>query len=405
MANAVVAQPSPRTAEAHGADQSRTASTIGLAVLLMAIVAGFAWLGVRRSIGLQDDVTVADALGDDWLMYRGMAESILDGGWTMPAVPGNYFRPAGFLYNYFVAAVFAGMGRNAVNVYIVQAVLLGVSVALTVIAFRRYLLPVSQFLLAVALAGGAYLDVFRTYTFRLLSENLALFLVACFWVVFMVAIRRRSWIAALGCGAIFGMCGLTRPHLVPAAPIFVLLFWLWPGGFSGRQTAAFLGGLAAALSFLVIRNYMITGQLSLVVVTGGMPARWFGHQDSVSAASAGPIATLVHRIQLVVVLYGKRVLYQLGFLSVMFPEYHVRPHWMLAWVGVGAFLLMKIRSLDPWEWAVILFAGGYLAPLIAVGGMESYGYRMLLPAIPMLTLLAVRAVDLMLRRRAGIAAS
>lgn len=116
--------------------RSRMAS-IGLPLLLCAVVVIFTLLGVHRSAGFHDDVTQVDAGGDDWLMYKGMALSILDGGWTIPAVPRNYFRPGGFLYNYFVAAVFAATERNSVYVYLVQSVLLGISIAATTVAFQR----------------------------------------------------------------------------------------------------------------------------------------------------------------------------------------------------------------------------------------------------------------------------
>jgi len=120
------------------------------------------------------------ARGDDWLTYKENALSTLDGGLMMPAVRGPYRRPGGFLYNYFLAGLFRALGINASYVYVVQSLLLGVSVSLMYLAFRPCLAPVSGLVYLGAVALFMYAD-YRRFAFRLLSENLLLFLLRWAW--------------------------------------------------------------------------------------------------------------------------------------------------------------------------------------------------------------------------------
>src|SRR5205807_798177 len=119
-----------------------------------------------------DDVTPALARGDDWLNYKLYAESILHGGLTIPAVTGAYIAPRGFLYNYFLAAMFYLLGENSTYIYVVQSGMLGLSVLLTYLAVRHLLSPLLGLVYLPVLAAYMYVDVFRYYAFRLLSENL-----------------------------------------------------------------------------------------------------------------------------------------------------------------------------------------------------------------------------------------
>jgi hypothetical protein len=353
----------------------------GLAGLLLAVVVLFTAMGLYSSLGFRDDVNEATSSGDDWLMYKGMALNILDEGWTIPAARWNYFRPGGFLYNYFIAAVFALTGRNVAYVYLVQAVLLGISVAVLTIAFRPFLLVPTQYVFAVMVAGSAYLDVYRNYTFKLLSENLLVFLLPFFWLTVTNVMRHRERPAALLlCGFVFGLCALTRPNLMPFMPVIALVMW-WRLSLGIRQVAAMLVGFAACVSMMVVRNYEVTGQLSLAVVTGS--SDWMRPPEKTLTSA--------------VVFYGRRILFSIGFLPMLIEVYHVRPHWVLAWCGVVA--RAGRRQFETWEVLVIVFIVIYLGPLVAVGIIESYGYRMISPVIPFVMLLAVRVLDLKLRER------
>src|SRR4051812_46182755 len=91
---------------------------IAIAVLLCVAASLHTASRVRPFV---DDVTQATSGGDDWFTYKQNALDVLDHGWTMPGIPDAYYQPSGFLYNYFVAGVFAVAGRIPAYVYVVHA--------------------------------------------------------------------------------------------------------------------------------------------------------------------------------------------------------------------------------------------------------------------------------------------
>ncbi len=93
--------------------------------------------------------------------------------------------------------------------------------------------------------------------------------------------------------------------------------------------------------------------------------------------------------------YGRRVLFTMGATRVLAPRYSVRPHWLLMWAGFFAFLGIVLirRKIEFWQAMLVSFIILYLGPLVAVAVINNYGYRMIVPAIPALWLLAVYAGD------------
>lgn len=354
--------------------------TLALAVVLVG-------LAVHRVENFQDDVNEASAKGDDWLIYKQNAVSIVEGGLIMPSVKGNYVLPGGFLYNYLVAAVFAATGRqNASFVYVTQAALLAFSVGLMTAAFRDRLQSRTLWCFAIALAATAYIDVFRYYTFKLLSENLVLFCLAGWWLSLMIALRRNSsGLLFLVSGGILGVCILARQNLLPMGPIVVLI--LWSRQRRDRLVAGaaplFACGVVLCASLIVVRNVAATGRLDLSVLA--YRSYWIQPPHGLIATAA---------------FYGKRALFPIGFLPLLSPVYSFRPHWMLAWAGVIAFCVARrAGGFELWELLVMMFIVAYLAPIVAVAEITNYGYRMILPVVPAVLLLAFRAVDLRLAPR------
>jgi hypothetical protein len=353
----------------------------GLVLWTAVLLVLFVVLAIRRCGDFVEDVSEATATGEDWLAYRQNALSIVDHGMTMPAVQGNYVRPGGFLYNYFVAAVFAVTGPNSSYVYVVQAALLALSVGLMAAAFRSYLSVTTLWYFAIGLAATAYLDVFRYYTFKLLSENLLIICLSGWWLSMTAAIRRPSS-GALFCvsGAALGLCALTRPNLLPLGPVVAGILWIrrMRDGVAPRGVVLFAAGFVACASLLVWRNLAATGQIDLSVLT--YTGDWM-------RPSAGGLAALE--------FYSRRALFSVGFLPLLDAAYSVRPHWVLAWAGVAAFCVAAwSRGLETWELLVVAFIAVYLGPLIAVAHLTNYGYRMIVPVVPAVLLLAFRAVDL-----------
>src|SRR3954469_6795881 len=116
----------------------RPAIRIGVAVV---VCAGALLVTANRVRPFVDDVTEATSAGDDWLTYKQNAVDILDHGLTIPRVQGAYYQPSGFLYNYFVAAIFAVAGRIPAYVYVVQGAFVGLTVFLYFLIGRRVLRP------------------------------------------------------------------------------------------------------------------------------------------------------------------------------------------------------------------------------------------------------------------------
>ncbi|MDQ3803744.1 MAG: glycosyltransferase family 39 protein [Acidobacteriota bacterium] len=359
-------------------------ATAGVLFLLLLI-------GAWRAYPLLDDVTAANSAGDDWLSYKRYALSILHEGLSLPAVRGSYYAPAGFLYSYFIAAVFALTGENSTHVYLVQAALLALSVGLTAAAFQPYLSITARAIYFWALALTLFLDVYLVYTFRLLSENLTLFLLPIFYLTLLRAFESQSAFLTACAGAALGLCALSRPNLVLVAPATaVLLFWrLRPR--RTKYPLIFLLWFGVIFSLLPLRNYVAGNQLSVPVFT--MKAHW----QTPALDTTGPptLAGFGRNAFAVATFYARRVLFCSGFTLLELPFYWLRPHWLVMWGGAFTFArrALRRRCLKFWELFALSFIPVYLLPIIALAQISNYGVRMIVPVIPIVLLLGVRALS------------
>ncbi|HUO83949.1 MAG TPA: hypothetical protein VM534_02445 [Thermoanaerobaculia bacterium] len=55
--------------------------------------------------------------------------------------------------------------------------------------------------------------------------------------------------------------------------------------------------------------------------------------------------------------------------------------------------MIRRRRIEFWESLLITFLFFYLAPLVAVAWIHTYGIRMMVPAVPSLLLLSIRGVS------------
>jgi Dolichyl-phosphate-mannose-protein mannosyltransferase len=359
-------------------------------VLLVAIAA-------CRAYPFNDNVNANISAGNDWLTYKENALSILHEGLAMPKVSGNYTRPGGFLYNYFVAAVFALTGVNSTHVYLVQAVLLGFSVGLMALAFRPFL---SQRIAAVyflLLAGLYFLEVFCIYTFRLLSENLVIFLLSLFCLLAVQTVSKKSFALAALAGAAAGLCALCRPNLVLLPLGVTLLFAIYLRGKARLAIPAiFLVSALVVFALLPLRNYVVTKQASLSAIT--YTRDW--ERPEVDLSTPITFKKIADAISATVVLYGKRVLFCFGLTYFYLPIHWLRPHWIIIWAGAALFCwrAWKKRRLEFWQAFTITFVAVYLAPLIAVAQIYNYGVRMIVPVLPVLLVMSVAGLAPQLER-------
>ncbi len=362
-------------------------------VVSVLIPVAFFIAGATRAAPFQDDVNNVRSAGEDWLRYKRNAVSILEDGLSMPVVRGPYQRPGGFLYNYFLAGVFFAFGVNASVAYVVQSLLIGVAASVMFLTFRRYLSPPAEAIFLAGLVATLYVDFFRIYVFRLLSENLLMILLpVAFWLI-LRSHERRTPAAAAAAGAVVGAAVLTRPNVALFGPAVAALLALYaPRTSSARYLvpAVFCLSMCAVVCLMPLRNYVATGSPAIPVLT------YTGDWMTPDRTGARPRAALtVENALATATYYGRRVLFTMGATTVLSPGYSVRPHWLLMWGGFVAFLGIALvrRELNFWQALIVTFIILYLAPLIAVAVINNYGFRMIVPVIPALWLLTVYTGD------------
>lgn len=375
-----------------------SASQYALALALSLALIGAAYLPkIVAQFPLENDVSEETSSGEDWLDYHINALSVLNDGLSMPSVKGSYYRPSGFGYSYFLALVYRLFGARSEAVYVVQGiVLLGAIIGLS-FAMRPRLSRPAGLALLVALAGVLYADMFRTITFRLLSENLLFPLMAAllYFTIKMEATSRLAY--AVAAGVACGLCFLVRPNVLLYGPALAALMVLsMPSqALTWRVRAAtlFLCAFLAVCSLMAVRNYVATAEVSMSAVTNRRD--W-----TVPGFTSHGSPTPAERARLVVLGYAPRLAYVAGVPQFIQPTFRLRPHWLLMWGGVCLYLAqLRWRRPEFWEQLVLVLCFFYFVPLIAIGNLSSYGVRMLAPGVPLALLLALKGVDVALGQR------
>ena len=354
----------------------------------------FLLLSLYRAYPYLDDVSLATSAGNDWLTYKQNALCILRGGLSMPCVERGYHLPGGFLYNYFLAAVFALFGENSSYVYLIHASMLACTVGLPTLAFKPYLTPKATLIYFTGLLFVALFDVYIFYTFRLLSENLVLLLLSLFYLLVLRTFERRSLLLAALAGAMLGLCVLCRQNLILLAPSTAALLFVYLKRRPRRAliSATYALSFCLVFSLLPLRNYAATGEPSIPLIRHGV--RDFA--SSLTPAEPLTPASVREKMPAALDFYARRILFCAGLTtSLGLPLYWLKPHWTLMWIGalVYALRLLRRRRVEFWEGFAFTFLLMYLAPLIAVGDVHNYGVRMVLPVVPVLLLLAVSALN------------
>ena len=390
--------PSPRT---------RRAARVLLWVSLVIIAALYTPRLVRlfplgNDIPSHEDAPDLPSNADDWIIYHDNALSVLHDGLSMPSVPTAYTRPASFGYSYFIALVYRLGGVRSEIVYFLQGVLLLASVIGFYLAARPELSPLAASAV-VGLAGVfLYFDLFRTLSFRLLSENLLLPLTAGVLLLAHRLMRTAGGYSAAGMGLLCGLCFLIRPNTGLYGPVVALVVLSAPSRLPAARrlnaAALLLAVWAAVCLLLVARNYVVTGSLAQSVVTKTSDM----YMPGVNAAH-GHRTTAGRAVQFVTG-YAHRMAYVAGVPQFLEPTYRIRPHWMAIWVGTVLYLVtLRRRSPSAWEWMLLGLCAAYFAPVLVIGSVSNYATRMVAPGVPLALLLAVKGVDVLLtQRRAAV---
>lgn len=356
-------------------------------ILALSIVIIFGLLAILRLYPFENDLLKILIEIDDWSRYAKNALEIKNAGILMSQPSGNYFSPAGFLYNYFIAACFYCFGENTVPVYILQNLLLGISVALTYWTFRDKMKPLTALVLLLTLFIFALLDVYKNYSFRLLSENLAIFTISAFVYCFSKGLEKNKLSLLLTSAVFMGLSILTRPNIFPFGVILlaIISFYFWKQKQNTlRNILLFASVLLASSSFLLIRNHLVCGSWTFLPTEGITFSQNFFNDD-------GPSITL----------YFKKILFFFGILSPLEPNYSWRPHWTMMWIGFFTYLYFRLRSkqkFDIWEVTLLLFILIYFGVLLLIAQVDSYGFRLIIPITFVVLPFSFMAVDRLITR-------
>jgi hypothetical protein len=303
---------------------------------------------------------------DDWNRYAKQGLDIKNNGLLISSIKSEYNGPGGFLYNYFVALMFLLFGNKIGPIYIIQSILIGLSVALTFLTFKDLLKESTRYLFLGALFSFAIIDVYINYSHILLSENLGLFLFSTFIYVFLKGVRQMKPKLLLLATMLITLTALVRPNMIPFVPLYFVmsLFYMIRNkhnlsGFIILQCLV----IGSVFSLIPLRNYFVTGNFAF------LPSE--GINDSTGQLlNSSPND------------FFQKLLFSFGYLSSLVPEYRVRIHWIIMWVGYFILLvhqIRKIKTIPIWGLFLHMFIATYLFFSIGFSVIESYGYRYMIP--------------------------
>lgn len=201
--------------------------------------------------------------------YDAYATHLLDGqGYTrFDDRPGDSDLPP--LYGFFLAGVYATLGRSPIAVALVQTGFDLLTITLIYLIGRRAF-PTRT---APALLGAAFTAFYPYLLFQNLSTNdtalFVLLLAAGVWGAYRTAeARGLAWPILIG--LCYGLAALTKTLVVLMLPL--LAVWWWRRiGFRRALVAALAAGIALGLVIVpwVVRNTALQGELVLISTNDG----------------------------------------------------------------------------------------------------------------------------------------
>lgn len=306
---------------------------------------------------------------DDWNRYARHALDIKYNGWLIPSVNQVYNGPGGFLYNYFLALVFTIFGDQTLPVYVIQGILLSISFVLIFKAFEKLFKGSEQIVFAAILSVAVILDFTLNYTVILLSENLGIIFFS--WGIYLLSRDRTNLLFYV----VAGLAILTRPNLLPIFAIIIVFRLLGNiRSFSRKVVIKLITGggvLILILGVLPARNYLITGEIRVMPVEG--------MSDGLNQLLSGNIT-----------YFFDKILFCIGFLRSLMPEYMTRPHWILMWGGYILYFITAVR-FDHLKLKIVhVMIGMFFLTNVLFVTVGSYGYRSMLFLLPLIIPFALR---------------
>ena len=364
--------------------QKKTGDIIAILIILF-----FTVLALFRLFPFDNPLKeITDGI-DDWSRYARNALDIKHNGMTIPSINGNYFSPAGFLYNYFVAFCFYLFGENPIPIYIIQSILLGFSVALIYWGFRDQMKPLTGIYFLLTLFMFALLDINIHYTFRLLSENLTLFTIAVFFYCYNHGVKKNKISLLITSSIFLGLSIMTRPNILPFGIVLIgimLASSIKYKNIKPLHLLLFVFFLFASTSLLAIRNHFVCGSWTFFPTEGTSFGISFFHQTNFSLN-----------------LLFKKIMFCLGGLSLLEPAYQWRPHWFIMWATYFIYLFIRIRENRKFEvreiTANVFIFCHYGTLLLIAPILGTYGFRLFIPCLLIILPFPFIAFDKIKRER------
>ncbi|NBX81352.1 MAG: hypothetical protein EBQ94_13450 [Flavobacteriales bacterium] len=348
--------------------------------LCLGIVVFFTILSLFRLYPFSETTPGISNEIDDWFRYWDNGNDIVKNGILIPSQKGEYYGPGSFLYNYFIATCILVFGKNDSTIYLIHSILLSSSIVIIYQSFKHKLSSFSGIALLLTLSVFGYLDVLKNYSFKLLSENLALFLVALF-VYFVSVFFQHKRILHLYLAGIFLVLNiLTRLTLLPFAFVFLALIFIYfikTKSITLKKMIPLLLLVLFGISIIAFRNYLVCGKWTFLP-TEGMS----------DAYSQSGEFTLIN--------VAKKTLYSFGYLKILNQDYQIRPHWFLLWFAYFFYLYQKIKNYKNIPFDELIF-NVFIIVIYALNlvfvTVTSYGFRAYLPAIFLLIALSFIELD------------
>ncbi|MSO55915.1 MAG: hypothetical protein EXQ55_03195 [Acidobacteria bacterium] len=320
---------------------------------LAAMIGGllFAEPAVHRFIAIEG--------GQDYLTYESYARDIVLNGPLMllgrpigQAAP-FYMQP---LYAYFIALVHLVFGEDLSGLYLVQWTLAGTTV-LIIWKVTERLFGDRTGKVALVLAGMFFAAQLVPLAGFLLSENLFIPLLAG-WVLLMIKmaspVTADSESTTAGAGIAGGVATLTRSTLL-AGWVFALPILVWArrrtgkgGGAVAMMLAVMVASvaLATALNWIAARVFVpVASSFSIDFFQGNLPPK--GVDLGPRQEYAGQVLQFAwHMPSAFLQNLARKVLYSLGFFSVLVPNAGTAPGliatWWAALIGFGVLLWGRV---------------------------------------------------------------
>lgn len=315
---------------------------------------------------------------DDWDRYFLNAIDIKDNGLLIKNVEENYLMPSSFLYNYFLAFCFLIFGINLSVVYFIQSAVLGFSIAVTFILFKDLMSKKISRIFLFSMIFFAFIDIFKYYTFRLLSENIALLTIPLFLFFLKQTLSSNKNVHILNfiTGLLLGISVLIRPNIFPFSLVFLTLLLMFIISNKTKLLAYFylITSYLVIMALLPLRNYFVTGEMSFLPVDGSF-IDYIKRENTLSFTEDS-----INYFR----FYYKKIIYIFGFLHNLEPAYSYRPHWMIMWLGYFIYIFSSIKRIvkeSNFEIFIHVFIFMFYLIIVLIAPITDYGFRIIIPLL------------------------